>query len=110
MGKNGGPKRRRGTKNTILQSLSQIFSLALKSVFHWFQHIDVDLSRLTKLLSEAIAKFRLLKKLAQLALMNSLEKAVWNWMDNYRKRQISSRTLCSGWQNVNKRPHDLPKM
>jgi hypothetical protein len=51
------------------------------------QHIDVDLSRLTKLLSEAIAKFRSLKKGAQLALMNSLEKAIWNWMDNYRKSE-----------------------
>ncbi len=28
---------------------------------------------------------RSLKKGAQLALMNSLEKAIWNWMDNYRK-------------------------
>lgn len=53
--------------------------------FKPLQHIDVDLSRLTKLLTEAIAKFRLLKKGAQLALMNSLEKAIWNWMDNYRK-------------------------
>ena len=58
-----------------------------------FQHIDVDLSRLTKLLSEAIAKFRLLKKGAQLALMNSLEKAIWNWMDNYRKSLTSLTTI-----------------
>lgn len=41
--------------------------------------------RLTKLFTEAISKFRSLKKGAQLALMTSLEKAIWNWMDNYRK-------------------------
>lgn len=47
------------------------------------QHIHVDLARLTKLLSEAISKFKFLKKSAQLTLMNSLEKAIWNWMDAY---------------------------
>ena len=47
------------------------------------QHIDVDIVRLTKLLNEAISKFRNLKKGAQLVLMTSLEKAIWNWMDNY---------------------------
>ena len=49
------------------------------------QHIDVDMQRLTKLLNEAISKFRSLKKTAYLALMNSLEKAIWNWMHNYCK-------------------------
>ena len=49
------------------------------------QHVDVDLQRLTKLLTEAISKFKSLKKGAYLALMNSLEKAIWNWMHNYRK-------------------------
>ena len=47
------------------------------------QHIDVDMQRLTKLLNEAISKFKTLKKTAYLALMNSLEKAIWNWMHNY---------------------------
>ena len=47
------------------------------------QHINVDIGRLTKLLAEAIAKFRQLKKNAHLVLMVSLEKAVWNWMDTY---------------------------
>jgi len=47
------------------------------------QHINVDIGRLTKLFSEAIAKFRTLKKNAHLVLMQSLEKAVWNWMDTY---------------------------
>ncbi|XP_045482705.1 neurofibromin [Harmonia axyridis] len=47
------------------------------------QHINVDVVRLTRLLSEANQKFKLLKKSAQLALVNSLEKAIWNWMDNY---------------------------
>ena len=43
----------------------------------------MDIGRLTKLLAEAIAKFRQLKKNAHLVLMVSLEKAVWNWMDTY---------------------------
>merc|ERR1719402_988777 len=47
------------------------------------QHINVDIGRLTKLLAEAIAKFRQLKKNAHLVLMVSLDKAVWNWMDTY---------------------------
>ena len=50
------------------------------------QHIDVDMQRLTKLLNEAISKFRSLKKSsAYLALMNALEKSIWNWMHNYCK-------------------------
>lgn len=32
---------------------------------------------------EAIQKFKLLRKTAHLVLMNSLEKAIWNWMDTY---------------------------
>ncbi|CAB3359077.1 Hypothetical predicted protein [Cloeon dipterum] len=47
------------------------------------QHINVDAVRLAKLLSETNAKFRLLKKSAHLVLINSLEKAIWNWMDTY---------------------------
>ncbi len=48
------------------------------------QHINVDLVRLTKLLQEANAKFRGLRnKYAHLALMTSLERAIWNWMDTY---------------------------
>lgn len=47
------------------------------------QHINVDVNKLIRLFSEAIQKFRLLKKSAHLVLMNSLEKAIWNWMDTY---------------------------
>ncbi|CAH1153410.1 unnamed protein product [Phaedon cochleariae] len=47
------------------------------------QHINVDVSRLIRLFLEAISKFRLLKKSAHLVLVNSLEKAVWNWMETY---------------------------
>ena len=49
------------------------------------QHIDVNIGRLVKLLTEAISKFKSLKNNARLPLMASLEKAIWNWMDNYRK-------------------------
>lgn len=47
------------------------------------QHINVDVSRLTKLFLEAISKFRLLKKTAHLVLVTSLERAIWNWMETY---------------------------
>ncbi|XP_008206010.1 neurofibromin isoform X2 [Nasonia vitripennis] len=47
------------------------------------QHINVDVDRLTKLLTEINQKFRQLKKSAHFVLMSSLEKAVWNWMDTY---------------------------
>ncbi|KAK4305959.1 hypothetical protein Pmani_022180 [Petrolisthes manimaculis] len=47
------------------------------------QHINVDVHRLIKLLNETIQKFRCLRKNAQIVLMNSLEKAIWNWMDTY---------------------------
>lgn len=47
------------------------------------QHINVDVHRLNRLLAEAIQKFRLLKKSAHLVFVNSLEKAIWNWMDTY---------------------------
>lgn len=35
------------------------------------------------IISETIQKFKQLKKSAHIVLMNSLEKAIWNWMDNY---------------------------
>ncbi|XP_034188157.1 neurofibromin 1 isoform X2 [Osmia lignaria lignaria] len=47
------------------------------------QHINVDVYRLTRLLNETIQKFKQLKKSAHIVLMNSLEKAIWNWMDTY---------------------------
>ncbi|XP_078047800.1 neurofibromin 1 [Augochlora pura] len=47
------------------------------------QHINVDVHRLIKLLNETIKKFKQLKKSAHIVLMNSLEKAIWNWMDTY---------------------------
>ncbi|XP_037923398.1 neurofibromin isoform X2 [Hermetia illucens] len=45
------------------------------------QHIDLDVVRLTKLLQETTQKIRLLKKSAHLILLNSLEKALWNWIE-----------------------------
>ncbi|XP_020288690.1 neurofibromin isoform X3 [Pseudomyrmex gracilis] len=47
------------------------------------QHINVDVQKLTRLLNETIQKVRQLKKIAYLVLMNSLEKAIWNWMDTH---------------------------
>lgn len=49
------------------------------------QHIDLDVNKLTKLLTEVIQKFRLLKKSAHLVLLNSLEKALWNWIEFHPK-------------------------
>ncbi|KAK0170129.1 hypothetical protein PV328_010729 [Microctonus aethiopoides] len=48
------------------------------------QHINIDVDRLIQLLNETIQKFRLLKKSTHIiVLMNSLERAIWNWMDTY---------------------------
>ncbi|XP_015174332.1 PREDICTED: neurofibromin isoform X7 [Polistes dominula] len=64
------------------------------------QHINIDVYRLTKILNETIQKFKQLKKSAHLVLMNSLEKAIWNWMDTYPKE----------FADIQKRPNeDLAK-
>ncbi|XP_060800032.1 neurofibromin isoform X2 [Neoarius graeffei] len=47
------------------------------------QYINVDCSKLKKLLQETVLKFKALKKPAQLAVINSLEKAFWNWVEYY---------------------------
>ncbi|XP_011426816.1 neurofibromin isoform X4 [Magallana gigas] len=48
------------------------------------QHINVDIHRLIKLLNEVVCKFKPIKsKQVFLTLANNLEKAIWNWMDNY---------------------------
>lgn len=49
------------------------------------QHIDLDVVKLTKLLTEVIQKFKLLKKSAHMVLLNSLEKALWNWIEFHAK-------------------------
>ncbi|KAM9442690.1 neurofibromin-like isoform 7-T10 [Salvelinus alpinus] len=47
------------------------------------QYINVDCAKLKRLLQETVLKFKALKKPAQLAVINSLEKAFWNWVENY---------------------------
>ncbi|XP_062578923.1 neurofibromin-like isoform X10 [Saccostrea cucullata] len=47
------------------------------------QHINVDIHRLIKLLNEVVCKFKPIKKQVFQTLANNLEKAIWNWMDNY---------------------------
>ncbi|KAL0994193.1 hypothetical protein UPYG_G00119000 [Umbra pygmaea] len=47
------------------------------------QYINVDCAKLKKLLQETVLKFKSLKKPAQLSVINSLEKAFWNWVENY---------------------------
>lgn len=49
------------------------------------QHIDLDVNKLTKLLTEVIQKFKLLKKSAHMVLLSSLEKALWNWIEFHPK-------------------------
>ncbi|KAM7364589.1 neurofibromin 1 isoform 1-T1 [Cochliomyia hominivorax] len=43
-------------------------------------HIDMDMIKLTKLLQETITKFRS-KRAPPLILLNSIEKAIWNWIE-----------------------------
>ncbi|XP_053130571.1 neurofibromin isoform X2 [Hemicordylus capensis] len=47
------------------------------------QYISVDCAKLKRILQETVFKFKALKKVAQLAVINSLEKAFWNWVENY---------------------------
>ncbi|XP_029652888.1 neurofibromin-like [Octopus sinensis] len=48
------------------------------------QHINVDMIRLIKLLNEISSKFKTLKQKSVIyTLAHNLEKAIWNWMDNY---------------------------
>ncbi|XP_066520805.1 neurofibromin isoform X2 [Hoplias malabaricus] len=47
------------------------------------QYINVDCSKLKRLLQETVLKFKALKKPAQLAVISSLEKAFWNWVEYY---------------------------
>uniref|UniRef100_A0A9J8CNN8 Neurofibromin n=1 Tax=Cyprinus carpio carpio TaxID=630221 RepID=A0A9J8CNN8_CYPCA len=47
------------------------------------QYINVDCSKLKRLLQETVLKFKSLKKPAQLAVISSLEKAFWNWVEHY---------------------------
>uniref|UniRef100_A0AAY5LD07 Neurofibromin n=1 Tax=Esox lucius TaxID=8010 RepID=A0AAY5LD07_ESOLU len=47
------------------------------------QYINVDGYKLKRLIQETVLKFKALKKPAQLAVINSLEKAFWNWVENY---------------------------
>ncbi|KAI7793670.1 putative neurofibromin [Triplophysa rosa] len=47
------------------------------------QHINVDCCKLKRLLQETVFKFKALKKPAQLSVIYNLEKAFWNWVENY---------------------------
>ncbi|XP_065116701.1 neurofibromin isoform X1 [Paramisgurnus dabryanus] len=47
------------------------------------QYINVDCCKLKRLLQETVFKFKALKKLAQLSIIYNLEKAFWNWVENY---------------------------
>ncbi|XP_039612599.1 neurofibromin isoform X2 [Polypterus senegalus] len=47
------------------------------------QYINVDCSKLKRILQDTALKFKALKKTVQLNLINSLEKAFWNWVENY---------------------------
>ncbi|XP_052799724.1 neurofibromin-like isoform X3 [Mya arenaria] len=66
------------TLSTCSEDQSDLSDLEL------IQHLNVDVNRLTKLLSDVVSKFRLLKsKQVISSLAHNLEKAIWNWMDNY---------------------------
>jgi neurofibromin 1 len=47
------------------------------------QHINFDMSKLTRLLNEVVIKWKHLKKAHQSVLVTSVEKAIWNWLDTY---------------------------
>ncbi|KAH3876996.1 hypothetical protein DPMN_000850 [Dreissena polymorpha] len=66
------------TLSTCSEDQSDLSDLEL------IQHLNVDVTRLTKLLSDVVSKFRLLRSKQVISnLAHNLEKAIWNWMDNY---------------------------
>lgn len=67
------------------------------------QHIKFDLSKLVKLFTEVNEKFRALKKNVHFVLFTSIEKAVWNWIENspdefmeLQTKQKDTLTECCG--------------
>ncbi|CAD5126032.1 DgyrCDS14209 [Dimorphilus gyrociliatus] len=73
--------------NRISARLANIATLNEETTDHTdlelIQHINVDCARLTKLLNEVVNKFKTLRKNVQLILAQSLERSIWNWMENY---------------------------
>lgn len=54
------------------------------------QHINVDVTRLIKIINEVNVKFKALnvKKGVHNVLLQSIEKCIWNWMDTYPKEFV----------------------
>eukprot|EP00064_Thunnus_orientalis_P004302 superscaffoldBa00000388_g4313 len=76
------------------------------------QYINVDCSKLKRLLQETVLKFRALKKPAQLAVINSLEKAFWNWVENYPDEftMLYQRPQADMAEKVNSAGEELSKL
>uniref|UniRef100_A0A2K6TDG7 Neurofibromin 1 n=1 Tax=Saimiri boliviensis boliviensis TaxID=39432 RepID=A0A2K6TDG7_SAIBB len=51
--------------------------------FYFLSAATTSMQSLVAFLPETAFKFKALKKVAQLAVINSLEKAFWNWVENY---------------------------
>lgn len=56
------------------------------------QYINVDLSRLLKLLLEINLKFKSLKKNTHYILLGNVEKAIWNWIEAYPNEFLELQT------------------
>ncbi|XP_057319291.1 neurofibromin [Microplitis mediator] len=73
------------------------------------QHINIDVDRLVQILNETIQKYKLLKKSAHTVLVNSLERAIWNWMDTYPHEfaEVQKKFDCSdGSKDTSKKSND----
>ncbi|XP_041348224.1 neurofibromin-like isoform X2 [Gigantopelta aegis] len=79
------------TLSTCSEDASDLSDLEL------IQHMNMDLIRLSRLLNEVVSKFKSLKsRHVIITLGQNLEKAIWNWMDNYP----------SEFTDLQKRPND----
>lgn len=68
----------------ILVNIDENDRTELNSEFDLIMHIDVDKSRVIKIFNEVNSKARFLRKHQSTNnLILSLERAIWNWMDNY---------------------------
>ncbi|KAK7488237.1 hypothetical protein BaRGS_00020544 [Batillaria attramentaria] len=80
-----------------LVALVQVEDSSDLSDLELIQHMNMDLSRLTKLLNEVVSKFKTLKSRQVIVVLGlNLEKAIWNWMDYYP----------SEFTDLQKRPND----
>ncbi|KAF5396473.1 Neurofibromin, partial [Paragonimus heterotremus] len=90
--------------NAVFNRISNCLALAaqdessgdLASELELIQHLNLDMRKLARLVFEICNRFRSLKKPTWLHLAVYLERAIWNWLENYPQE----------FDNLQKKPSD----